>query len=46
MLNKLDRTREVKVGNFTIGGKQRFTLIAGPCAIESEGDVDRCCKEK
>lgn len=36
MLNKLEKTREIKVGNFTIGGKQRFTLIAGPCAIESE----------
>lgn len=48
MLNKLDRTREVKVGNFTIGGKQRFTLIAGPCAIESEEmsiDVARKIKE-
>lgn len=48
MLNKLDRTREVKVGNFTIGGKQRFTLIAGPCVIESEEmsiDVARKIKE-
>lgn len=48
MLNKLDRTREVKVGNFTIGGKQRFTLIAGPCAIESEEmsiDVAKKIKE-
>ncbi len=36
MINKLEKTREVKVGNFTIGGKQRFTLIAGPCAIETE----------
>ena len=48
MLNKLDRTREVKVGNFTIGGKQRFTLIAGPCAIENEEmsiDVARKIKE-
>lgn len=48
MLDKLDRTREVKVGNFTIGGKQRFTLIAGPCAIESEEmsiDVAKKIKE-
>lgn len=48
MLNKLDKTREVKVGNFTIGGKQRFTLIAGPCAIESEEmsiDVAKKIKE-
>lgn len=36
MINKLDMTREIKVSNFTIGGKQRFTLIAGPCAIETE----------
>lgn len=36
MINKLERTREIKIKNFTIGGKQRFTLIAGPCAIESE----------
>lgn len=36
MINKLEKTREIKVRDFTIGGKQRFTLIAGPCAIESE----------
>lgn len=36
MINKLEKTREIKVKDFTIGGKQRFTLIAGPCAIESE----------
>ena len=35
MLDTLKTTKEIKVGNFTIGGKQRFTLIAGPCAIES-----------
>lgn len=30
-------TREINVLNrFTIGGNQRFTLIAGPCAIENE----------
>ena len=30
-------TKEIKVGNkFSIGGNRRFTLIAGPCAIESE----------
>lgn len=29
--------KKVKIANkFTIGGNQRFTLIAGPCAIESE----------
>lgn len=26
----------VKVGNYEIGGKRRFTLIAGPCAMESQ----------
>ncbi len=32
----MQQTREIKVGNkFTIGGQQRFTLLAGPCAIES-----------
>jgi len=36
MINKLGKTREIQVKNFTIGGKQRFTLIAGPCAIENE----------
>lgn len=36
MIESLQMTREVKVGNFTIGGNKRFALIAGPCAIESE----------
>ena len=37
MIESLKITREVKIGNyFTIGGNKRFTLIAGPCAIESE----------
>lgn len=36
MINKLEKTREIKIKDFTIGGKQRFTLIAGPCAIETE----------
>lgn len=36
MINKLEKTREIQVKDFTIGGKQRFTLIAGPCAIENE----------
>ena len=36
MIENLQMTREVKVGNFTIGGNKRFTLIAGPCAIENE----------
>ena len=36
----------------TIGGNRRFTLIAGPCAIESEEityqtaqELQRICKE-
>ena len=36
MIESLQMTREVKVGNFTIGRNKRFALIAGPCAIESE----------
>lgn len=36
MVESLQMTKEVKVGNFTIGGNKRFALIAGPCAIESE----------
>ena len=36
MIDSLKLTKEVKVGNFTIGGNKRFALIAGPCAIESE----------
>ena len=36
MIDNLKLTKEVKVGNFTIGGNKRFVLIAGPCAIESE----------
>ncbi|NME36822.1 MULTISPECIES: 3-deoxy-8-phosphooctulonate synthase [Fusobacterium] len=36
MINKLEKTREINIKDFTIGGKQRFTLIAGPCAIETE----------
>lgn len=36
MIENLQITKEVKVGNFTIGGNKRFVLIAGPCAIENE----------
>ncbi|NCA78720.1 MAG: hypothetical protein EOM76_00785 [Sphingobacteriia bacterium] len=28
--------RQVQISNFSVGGNQRFTLIAGPCVIESE----------
>lgn len=30
---------KVKVGNFTIGGGEKLTLLAGPCVLES---MDRC----
>ncbi|MGL4534334.1 MAG: 3-deoxy-8-phosphooctulonate synthase [Fusobacteriaceae bacterium] len=31
------KVKEIKIAEkFSIGGKQRFTLIAGPCVIESE----------
>jgi len=30
------KMRQIQVNNFSIGGNQRFTLMAGPCVIESE----------
>jgi 2-dehydro-3-deoxyphosphooctonate aldolase (KDO 8-P synthase) len=33
---EFQKSREVKVGNITIGGQNPLTLIAGPCVIESE----------
>lgn len=36
-MSLVKEVRKVKVSDrFTIGGRDRFTLIAGPCAIESE----------
>jgi 3-deoxy-7-phosphoheptulonate synthase len=36
----LKETRKIKIGNQTIGGDQKNTvLIAGPCAIESEKQI-------
>lgn len=32
----LNMTKEVKIGNVRIGGRNPFVLIAGPCVIESE----------
>jgi 2-dehydro-3-deoxyphosphooctonate aldolase (KDO 8-P synthase) len=33
----MQKTKSISVsGKFTIGGRQRITLIAGPCAIENE----------
>ena len=46
-------TKVVKVGeNVSIGGKKRFTLIAGPCVMESQelmlevaGEINKICKK-
>ena len=36
-MSLIKEVRKVEISNkFTIGGNDRFTLIAGPCAIESE----------
>lgn len=36
----MDKTREVKIGNVTIGGDTGNTLvIAGPCSVESEEQI-------
>lgn len=33
----MDKVREIDInGRFTIGGNQRFALLAGPCVIENE----------
>ena len=33
----VSEVKKVRIGNkFDIGGTERFTLIAGPCVIESE----------
>ncbi len=33
----MEKVREIEInGRFTIGGKQRFALLAGPCVIETE----------
>lgn len=38
----LNETREVKIGNVTIGGKSNNTLvIAGPCSVESEEQIQQ-----
>jgi 2-dehydro-3-deoxyphosphooctonate aldolase (KDO 8-P synthase) len=29
-------TRQIKIGNFVVGGNQPFVLIAGPCVLEDE----------
>ncbi|NQT06693.1 MAG: 3-deoxy-8-phosphooctulonate synthase [Candidatus Omnitrophica bacterium] len=38
------KTREVRVGNVRIGGKNPIALIAGPCVIESEASALRHAK--
>lgn len=38
----LKETREVKIGNVTIGGKTGNTIvIAGPCSVESEEQIEQ-----
>lgn len=37
MTPDLDSTREIDIGPFSVGGKQPFFLISGPCGIESRG---------
>ncbi|WP_022818853.1 3-deoxy-8-phosphooctulonate synthase [Fusobacterium russii] len=31
----IDKVNKIKIGNYEIGGNNRFTLIAGPCVMES-----------
>ena len=38
-------TKEIKVGNITIGANHPIMLIAGPCVIENEKSVMRHAKE-
>jgi 2-dehydro-3-deoxyphosphooctonate aldolase (KDO 8-P synthase) len=35
-MNLIPTTKEVKVANVTIGGKNPLVIVAGPCVIESE----------
>ncbi len=37
-------TREVRVGNFSIGGKNPLVFIAGPCVIEDENSTIKAAK--
>jgi len=38
--NYMNRTREVRIGDLTIGGETKNTLvIAGPCSVESEAQI-------
>lgn len=38
-------TKEIKIGNIKIGGKNPVVLIAGPCVIESEESTIKHAKE-
>jgi 2-dehydro-3-deoxyphosphooctonate aldolase (KDO 8-P synthase) len=38
-------TREISIGNITIGGRQPLAFIAGPCVIESEEITLRIAKK-
>jgi len=45
-MSLIKEVKKVEISNkFTIGGTQRFTLIAGPCAIESEEMSIRVAKK-
>lgn len=45
-MSLIKEVKKVDISNkFTIGGTQRFTLIAGPCAIESEEMSIRVAKK-
>lgn len=40
MMSIISDVKKINIGNrFSIGGDERFTLIAGPCVIESEENV-------
>lgn len=42
----VSKVKEIRIADkFTIGGKQRFTLIAGPCVIESEEMIMEIAQE-
>ncbi len=40
----MHKTKEVKIGNIRIGGKNPIALIAGPCVIESQASALRHAK--
>ena len=36
----INEVKKIKIGNYEIGGNNRFTLIAGPCVMESPEIMD------